>query len=209
MREWGVGPPSFHLLPTLHFPLPLSPLSGPLVASFRRTFSSVEHMHREHTRWFSPSLGRDMDLLVFGHGGARVLVFPTSMGRFYEWEDRGMIGTLGESLERGWLQLFCVDSVDADSWYARHRHPAERAQAHTRYDAYIEREVIPFTQHWNRNPFLIATGASFGAYHAVAFALRHPHLVGRVIGMSGMYDIRGMTEGYTDTDVHYANPRDL
>ena len=51
-------------------------------------------MFREHRRWFSPALGRDMELLVFGHGGARVIVFPTSMGRFYEWEDRGMIGAL-------------------------------------------------------------------------------------------------------------------
>ena len=166
-------------------------------------------MHREHTRWFSPSLGRDMDLLIFGHAGARVLVFPTSMGRFFEWEDRGMIGTLAEDLERGWLQLFCVDSVDEESWYAKHRHPAIRAQRHARYDSYLEHELIPFTQHRNQNPFLVATGASFGAYHAVAFALRHPHLVGRVIGMSGMYDIRGMTDGYTDTDVYYANPPDF
>ena len=163
-------------------------------------------MHREHTRWFSPSLGRDMDMLVFGHAGARVLVFPTSMGRFFEWEDRGMIGTLGEHLERGWLQLFCVDSVDGESWYAKHRHPVERAQRHTQYDGYLEREVIPFTQHRNQNPFLIATGASFGAYQAVAFALRHPHLVGRVLGMSGMYDIRGMTDGLSGGDIYYANP---
>ncbi len=166
-------------------------------------------MFRDHARWFSPSLGRDMELLVFGHAGARVLVFPTSMGRFYEWEDRGMIGTLGEDLERGWLQLYCVDSVDAESWYAKHRFPGERARRHTQYDAYLERELIPFTQSRNPNPFMIATGASFGAYHAVAFALRHPHLVGRVLGMSGLYDIRGMTDGYTDSDVYYANPPDF
>jgi hypothetical protein len=46
-------------------------------------------VNREHHRWHSPSLGRDMELLVFGHAGARMLVFPTSMGRFFEWEDRG------------------------------------------------------------------------------------------------------------------------
>ena len=62
-------------------------------------------MHREHVRWYSPRLERDMDLLVFGHAGARVLVFPSSMGKFYEWEDQGMIGALSEHLERGWLQL--------------------------------------------------------------------------------------------------------
>ena len=52
-------------------------------------------MHREYHRWHSPSLGRDMELLIFGWGGARVLVFPTSMGRYYEWEDRGMMNTWG------------------------------------------------------------------------------------------------------------------
>jgi len=166
-------------------------------------------MHREHTRWFSPTLARDMDLLVFGHAGARVLVFPTSMGRFFEWEDRGMIGTVADQIERGWLQLFCVDSVDDESWYAKHKHPHERARRHAQYDAYLEHELVPFTRSRNDNPFLIATGASFGAYHAVAFAFRHPHLVGRILAMSGLYDVREMTEGYSDADVYYANPSDF
>jgi esterase/lipase superfamily enzyme len=42
---------------------------------------------REYHKWFSPSLGRDMELLVFGHTGARVLVFPTREGRFYDYEN--------------------------------------------------------------------------------------------------------------------------
>ena len=66
-------------------------------------------MNREHHRWYSPSLERDMELLVFGHAGARVLVFPTSMGSFFQWEDTGMIATLSDQLENGDLQLFCVD----------------------------------------------------------------------------------------------------
>src|SRR5579859_285110 len=88
-------------------------------------------MQREHHRWHSPSLGRDMELLVFGHAGARVIVFPTSMGRFFDWENRGMMGAVGEHLERGWLQIYCVDSVDAESWYAEHRPPAERGRRQT------------------------------------------------------------------------------
>jgi esterase/lipase superfamily enzyme len=70
-------------------------------------------MHREYQHWYSPSLGREMELLIFGHAGARVLVFPSSMGRFYEWEDRGMIDVLAEDLENGWLQLFCLNSIDS------------------------------------------------------------------------------------------------
>lgn len=163
-------------------------------------------MHREHHRWHSPALGREMDLLVFGHAGARVLVFPTSMGRFYEWEDRGMVGALGEQVERGWVQLFCVDSVDAESWYARWKWPGDRAWRQVQYDDYLLHEVMPFTWSRNQNPFLIATGASFGAYHAVNFAFRHPELVSRTIGLSGLYDIRLFTGDHYDENVFANNP---
>ena len=58
----------------------------------------------------------------------------------------------------------------------------------------------------NGNPFLITTGASFGAYHAVSFAFRHPDLVNRMIGMSGLYDITRLTGGYSDANVYCHNP---
>lgn len=163
-------------------------------------------MNREYHRWYSPSLGRDMELLIFGHAGARVLVFPTSMGRFYEWEDRGMMTAVSDHLEQGWLQIFCVDSVDKESWYAKWKHPEDRAHRQTAYEYYISREVLPLSRQTNANPFLITAGASFGAYHAVNFALRHPHLVGRAIGMSGYYDITRWTDGYSGGEVYFHNP---
>ena len=166
-------------------------------------------MHREHHRWHSPALGRDMQLLQFGHAGARVLVFPTSMGRFFEWEDRGMVGALAHAIEQGWFQLWCVDSVDEESWYAKWKHPHDRAWRHAQYDAYLRDEVLPLTQHRNAHPFLITTGASFGAYHAVSFAMRYPDRVGRALGVSGLYDIREQTGGWTDDLVYQHNPADF
>jgi esterase/lipase superfamily enzyme len=163
-------------------------------------------MHREYHRWHSPSLNRDMELLIFGHGGARMLVFPTSKGKFYEWEDRGMIGALGEHLERGWIQMYCVDSVDAESWYARRAHPGGRVGRHVQYENYILHEVLPLIYAKNPTPYLIVAGASFGAYHAVNFAFRHPDITNRVIGLSGIYDIRNWTDGYMDDNVYYNNP---
>lgn len=150
-----------------------------------------------------------MNLLVFGHAGARALVFPTSMGRFYEWEDQGMMRALGEHLERGWLQLYCVDSVDEDSWYAKWKRPHDRAVRQAEFDAYLLNEVLPLSRHVNDNPFLMTMGASFGAYHAVAFAMRYPELVGRAIGMSGLFDIRQQTDGYSDELVYQFNPTDF
>ena len=161
---------------------------------------------RRYRRLHSPSLGREMEMLVFGHGGARLMAFPTSMGRFFDWEDRGLVSALGDHLDQGWLQLFCVDSVDSESWYAKALPPPARARRHVQYERYLVTEVIPFTLEANPNPYLIVAGASFGGYHAVNFAFRHPDLVGRVIGMSGLYDISRWADGYSDDDIYFNNP---
>ena len=147
-----------------------------------------------------------MELLIFGHGGARMLVYPTSKGRFYEWEDRGMVGALWEHLERGWLQMYCVDSVDEESWYAKWKHPGDRAWRQTQYERYVLDEVLPLSRHKNGNPYLIATGASFGAYHAADLTFRHPGVVNRLIGLSGLYDVKENTEGYNDGAVYAHDP---
>jgi esterase/lipase superfamily enzyme len=163
-------------------------------------------MNREYHRWYSPSLQRDMELLIFGHAGAKLLVFPTSRGRFYEWEDRDMMRSLGHQIEQGWLQVYCLDSVDAESWYARWKHPGARAWRQVEYENYILREVLPLAGQKNNNPFLITVGASFGAYHALTMALRHPHIFSRAIGLSGIYDIRGWTDGHHDETIYFNNP---
>ncbi|MDQ3249275.1 MAG: alpha/beta hydrolase-fold protein [Chloroflexota bacterium] len=163
-------------------------------------------MHREHHRWYSPRLNRDMDLLVHGHAGARVLVFPTSQGRFYEYEDRGMVGALGDFIEKGWLQLYCVDSVDAESFYCRWAHPSGRIIRHMQYESYILNEVLPLSQAKNPNPFLMSHGCSFGAYHAVNIAFRHPHLFGRVLALSGKYEMTGFFDGYHDDNIYFNTP---
>jgi esterase/lipase superfamily enzyme len=165
-------------------------------------------MNREYHQWFSPILNRKMELLVFGHAGARMIVFPTSQGRFFDYEDRGMIWALQDHIEQGNLQVYTVDSVDAESFYCNWAHPSGRIQRHVQYDQYITEEVVPFTQGHNANPFLITHGCSFGAYHAINYGLRHPDLVGRAIGLSGKYDIRNMLDDYYDESVYFNNPVD-
>ncbi|MGQ0646459.1 MAG: esterase family protein [Gemmatimonadaceae bacterium] len=162
-----------------------------------------------HHKWHSPAIGRDMHVRWFGHAGARVLAFPTTMGNHNEWPNRYMPDVLREHIERGWIQLWCLDHNHDLSWYDKKAHPGERARRHLGYDAYIREELLPFTRSVNDNGFVIATGASFGAFHAMSIALRNPHLVHRVIGMSGTYDIKGMTGGYSDGYVYAGNPFDF
>lgn len=170
-------------------------------------------MKREYHKWFCRDLNRDMELLVFGHAGARVLVYPTRCGRFFDFENMGMVGALGHHIEQGWMQLYCVDSVDAETFYCDWCQPRDRILRHIRYESYIVNEVLPLSQHLNTNPFLIAHGCSFGAYHAVNTAFRHPHLFNRVVAFSGRYDLtstpdgfRNLLDGHYDDDVYFNMP---
>ena len=108
-------------------------------------------MHRQYTKWYSRSLNRDMELLVFGHAGPPVIVFPSSMGAFFEYEDRGMVGAVAHKLERGDLQLICVSSVDSESWYNRGIHPKHRVMRHLQYEQYLLGRAVPDTVRWVTN----------------------------------------------------------
>jgi len=175
--------------------------------------TAVTRMKRNYHKWFYQDLGRDMELLVFGHAGARVLAFPTRCGRFYDYENAGIIESLRDKIERGWIQLFCVDSIDQATFYCTWSDPRDRILRHLSYERYIIEEVLPLTRKVNPTPFLIALGLSFGAYHAVNMALRHPHHCDRVIGISGRYDLtrahdgfRDLLDGYYDENVYFNMP---
>ena len=78
-----------------------------------------------------------MELLVFGHAGAKVLVFPTREGRFYDYENWGLVNALRRSIEGGCIRLFCVDGIDSESLYCRSAPPSARTERHRQYDADI------------------------------------------------------------------------
>jgi esterase/lipase superfamily enzyme len=167
-------------------------------------------MKRDYVRWYSPSLHRDMELLAYGHAGFPFLVFPTSYGRFFEYEDRRMIDTLAPKIDRGELQVFCVDSVDLESWYNYGAHPADRLHRQNAYDAYLALEVAPFIRNRTTWPQMGTTGCSFGGYHAMNFGLRHPDLVTYVVSMSGAYNIpRRFLDGFFNLDAYLHSPLDF
>lgn len=164
-------------------------------------------MNREYASWDSPALRRKMELLYFGHAGRPMIWFPTSKGRFYQNEDFGLIGAVGDLLEAGALQVACVDSVDEESFYANGRPPAERIARHDQYDRYVYGEVVPWLREKGKTARKIGTlGASFGAYHAVNFGLRHPDVCDKVVGFSGKYDIHSFLNGYWDETCYFHCP---
>ncbi len=163
-------------------------------------------MRRDYHKWFSPRLGREMEMVVYGHGGLPAVVFPTSQGRFYEFEDRGMVDALRWKIDNGEVQLFCVDSVDAESWYNRSVGPRWRIARHVQYDEYIIHEVVPLVKQLNWSPKMATMGCSFGGFHAVTIALRHPDVFTAFLSMSGAFDMGNFLGGYHDQDVYFNQP---
>lgn len=170
-------------------------------------------MNREYHRWYSHRLGRDMELLVFGHAGAKVLVFPTRDGRFYEYENLRLVESLRHKIEAGQLQLYCVDSLAWESLYCFWCHPADRIRRHLAFEEYILNEVLPLMASKNPHPCTISHGCSLGAFHAVNIAFRHPHLFSKVAAFSGRYDLtlevehfRDLFDGYRDDLTYFHTP---
>ena len=163
-------------------------------------------MKKEYHRWFSPSLGKDMELNVYGHAGKPVIVFPSSGGAFYEFEDFGMVHAVERFIDEGRIILFTVGSADNESWLNQDISPADRAHRHNAYDAYIIHEVIPFASNYSGRGDFLATGCSLGAYHAMNFFLRHPDVFNAVISLSGCYQLSYFVGDYVDENIYYNSP---
>ena len=162
-------------------------------------------MHRSYETWTSVNLSRTMEFLWFGWGGYPVLVFPTSMGRFFQYEDTGLVSRLAHKIDAGLMQLICVDSVDVESWYNDSIEPALRGPAaRTLRRIPSATNSFPTCSNARSGTMSALFGCSFGAYHAANFAGRHPDVVSKAVCLSGVYDVRRFTDGYWDhTD--YAN----
>lgn len=161
-------------------------------------------MNREYHKWWSSNLQREMELLVFGHAGAKVLVFPTRDGRFFEYEDMRMTEALRPKIEAGELQLFCLDGIWHESLYCWWAHPSGRMLRHEQFENYILNEVFPFMDGKNPHPCVISHGCSLGAYQAVSLAFRHPWRFGKLVAFSGRYDLTLPVEVFGDLlDSHY------
>ena len=165
-------------------------------------------MNIEYHKHYSGHLGRMMELKRYGHGGKVMVVFPSSGGSFYEFEDFGMINAMSWFIDNGLVQVYTPASVDTESWMNKHNSMYDKARIQNLYDAYIISEFIPFVHHSSRNynP-MIAMGCSLGAYHAVNMGLRHPDVFDTVIALSGIYDNTYMGGDYHgDTEAHVNNP---
>jgi len=165
-------------------------------------------MHEEHRRWFTPNLQREFDMLVFGTGGYPVILFPTSQGSYHQNKDFGLVESAAHLVDAGLVKIYTPDSNDKFSWYNYDIHPSERVNNHLSYENLILNEVIEMAKKETGFSTVAVAGASFGGYHCLNVAFRHPEKVGNLISLCGAFDIKQFIFGYYDDNCYYNNPPD-
>ncbi len=157
---------------------------------------------------YSYNLGRDMEYKVYGDGGRPIIVFPAQDGRFFDYENFGMVDALANYIDSGAIQLFCVDSIDIETWSA-HGNESDRIGRHEAWVNYIKDELLKRVYDFNLFgglPYL--TGCSMGASHALNLYLRYPESFAGCIALSGVYHASYFFPNYNDTRIYYNSPTD-
>lgn len=163
---------------------------------------------KDVTRWHSPHVEQEMQLVRWGHFGTPVLLYPTAGGDAEEVERFHLIRVLQPLIEQGRIKVYSVDSIAGRAWIAGEHSGEYCSKLQNRFDAYIYKEVTPAIRSDCRSDTIeiIATGASIGAFNAVATVCRHPDAYKMAIAMSGTYDLSKYLEGRFNQDFYFSSP---
>ncbi|MBR0040679.1 MAG: esterase family protein [Oscillospiraceae bacterium] len=169
-------------------------------------------MHIHYDKWYSPALGRDMEIKVYGRGGKPVLFIPCQNGRFFDFENFGMLDVWADFLESGQATVFSVDTMDAETWSNKGGDPYWRIRRHEDWMRYLTDEVVPYIRAfcrgygWQVDPGVLAFGCSLGATHALNLYFRFPELFDELLALSGVYNADYGFDDYMDELVYLNSP---
>lgn len=155
----------------------------------------------------SEILGREMEFKTYGESGRLCLVFPPQNGRFYDFENFGMIDAVGQWIDSGRLMLVCVDGIDGETWSNESGNPRQRIELQERWFRYVVDELLPRVRGLgNTTGKAILTGCSMGGFLAGNFFFRRPDLFDTVVALSGLYNADHFFHDYMDDLVYDNSP---
>ena len=94
-------------------------------------------MEIRYYKSYSRFLDRDMEFKVYGHAGKPVLFIPCQGGRFFDFENFGMVDHWAPWIEDGRCTVYACDSIDNEAWGAMGADNRWRIENHERWMHYI------------------------------------------------------------------------
>jgi esterase/lipase superfamily enzyme len=165
-------------------------------------------MEEQYHKWYTQFLGQDFEMLVFGHAGFPLILFPAAQGRYYDAKDFGLISSAEYFLNEGIIKIYCPDTIDSQSWYNFSVEPSERVKTHGIYEKIILNDVIDFAVFETGIKKVALSGVDFGGYHALNTAFHHPEKISQLITLGSFFDIKQFIYGYYDDNCYFNNPPD-
>jgi esterase/lipase superfamily enzyme len=165
-------------------------------------------MKKDVTRWYTQRLAQEVQLVRWGHYGTPVLLFPTAGGDAEEVERFHLVRALEPLIDEGRIKVYSTDSIAGRTWISGDHSAEFCSRVQNLFDAFIYEEVTPAIRKDcdSEDIEIIATGASIGAFNAVATVCRHPDAFRMAIGMSGTYDLSKYLEGRMYPDFCFSSP---
>ncbi len=165
-------------------------------------------MQKDVTRWYTRRLEQDVQLVRWGHYGTPVLLFPTAGGDAEEVERFHLVRVLGPLIDEGRIKVYSTDSIAGRAWISGDHSAEYCSLVQNRFDEFIYNEVTAAirTDCGSQDIEIVASGASIGAFNAVATVCRHPDAYKLAIGMSGTYDLSKYLEGRMIQDFYFSSP---
>ena len=159
-------------------------------------------------RWFSDRLQQEITVVRWGTFGKPVLVFPSAGGDAEEIERNGLVHSCEHLLSEGRVKLYSVDSVAGQAMIARSGSPEHRTWLLNQFHECIRREVVPaiHADLGGQAIDVITSGASIGAFNAVAVLCRYPDVFSAAVGMSGTYRIERFYDQGSSQDLYFSAP---
>lgn len=165
-------------------------------------------MQKVTERWYSPRVEQEVQLVRWGHYGTPVLLFPTAGGDAEEAERFHLIAAISPLIDAGRVKVYSVDSLAGRAWFSGQHSPEYCSRLQNMFDASIYQEVVPAIRTDCRADGIeiITTGASIGAFNAVATLCRHPDAFSMAIAMSGTFDLSKYLDGRMNDDFYFSSP---
>ncbi len=161
-------------------------------------------MTKTASRWYSSRVEQEISLVRWGHWGQPVLVFPTAGGDAEEIERMHLVGALSPLIEAGRIKVYSCDSLAGRALAAGTGSVEYRCALLNGFEDYVAHEVVPAIRMDCNDPGaeVVVTGASLGAFAAVAMICRYPQLFRSAVAMSGSYDLESLM-GFRGTEDYY------
>lgn len=165
-------------------------------------------MMKTTERWYSERVQSDITLVRWGTFGRPVLFFPTAGGDAEEIERHRLVEACAPQLEDGAIKLYSVDSVAGRAMMTKPGSPQHRLWLLNQFHDCVRREIVPaiHADLGGQQLSIVASGASIGAFNAVAVLCRYPDVFSAAIGLSGSYTIERFYEQPWTDDLYYSAP---